>query len=58
MLEKIAQLLTGRALAVWIMDDGGKGGVGSKISTESFTLQEVKCFQQALLTNFVLGCVI
>ena len=50
--KKIAKYLTPRALAVWIMDDGGKSGVGRKISTESFTLEEVTLLKNALLSNF------
>lgn len=34
------------------MDDGGRSGVGCKISTESFTLDEVKILQKALFSNF------
>lgn len=50
--ESIAKLLTPRALAIWIMDDGGKNGSGLKISTESFTYEEVKLLRDALLLNF------
>lgn len=51
----IAVLLTARALAFWIMDDGGKGSYGVTIlHTNSFTLTDVKLLQSALLSNFQL----
>lgn len=50
--EKIGELLNARALAIWIMDDGGLSGSGVKISTESFSLQEVERLQKALFENF------
>ena len=34
------------------MDDDGKSGSGLKISTESFTYEEVKLLRNALLLNF------
>lgn len=49
----IAQLLTPRALAYWIMDDGGKGSYGEMIlHTRSFTLSDVQLLQSALTHNF------
>lgn len=54
--QNIGQLLTPRALAVWIMDDGGKGTYGEMIlHTRSFTLQEVNLLQEVLVTNFGLS---
>lgn len=50
--KNISELLSPRALAIWIMDDGGVSGKGSKISTESFTLEEVKLLQAALFERF------
>lgn len=51
----IGDLLTARALAYWIMDDGGKGNYGETIlHTRSFTLAEVQLLQVALMTNFSL----
>lgn len=49
----IASLLTPRALAFWIMDDGGKGPYNETIlHTNSYTLEEVKLLQKALMGNF------
>lgn len=50
----VKQLLTERALAVWIMDDGGKSGDGLKISTEGFSLQDNKVLQSALGERFLI----
>jgi hypothetical protein len=51
----IGDLLTARALAYWIMDDGGKGNYGETLlHTRSFTLAEVHLLQAALITNFSL----
>ena len=51
----IGELLTARALAYWIMDDGGKGSYGVTIlHTRSFTLAEVQLLQTALMDNFSL----
>ena len=51
----IAELLTARALAYFIMDDGGKGSYGEmNLHTRSFTLTEVKLLQSALAANFQL----
>lgn len=38
----IDQFLSPLALAIWIMDDGGKIGKGLKLATNNFTLNEVK----------------
>lgn len=51
--NNIGELLTARALAYWIMDDGGKGSNGVMVlHTRSYTLTEVKLLQQVLLNNF------
>lgn len=50
----IPTLLTKKALAVWIMDDRGKGGDGLKISTEGFSHRDNKLLQKALIKNFKL----
>jgi hypothetical protein len=51
----IGELLSARALAYWIMDDGGKGSYGETIlHTRSFTLDEVQLLQSALMDNFAL----
>ena len=44
----IETLLTPKALAVWIMDDGGKSGSGLKISTERYSLEENISLQKAI----------
>ena len=55
----ISDLLTKRGLAHWIMDDGspyksGKKTGGLRLSTESFSFQDVTILQKALLDNFSL----
>ena len=59
-------LLSEQALAIWVMDGGGKGGSGFKISTESFCFCQTACLSSSLiavlLTShhwmlFILGCV-
>lgn len=51
----IGELLTPRALAYFIMDDGGKGPYGEmNLHTRSFTLEDVQLLQQALADNFKL----
>jgi len=51
--HNIAELLTPRALAYWIMDDGGRGNYGETIlHTRSFTLNDVQLLQHALMINF------
>jgi len=36
----IAEYLTPLALAIWIMDDGGRVGNGLKLATNSFTFED------------------
>ena len=48
----IYSLLTQQALAIWIMDDGGKSGSGLKISTESFCYSDNLLLQKTLKTKF------
>jgi hypothetical protein len=51
----IGELLTARALAYFIMDDGGKGSYGEmNLHTRLFTLEDVQLLQQALADNFKL----
>ena len=50
--ENISEFLSPRALAVWIMDDGGISGDGVKISTEGFTLEDIEKLQCALFDMF------
>ena len=52
----IAEMLNARALAYWIMDDGGKGSGGeTNLHTRAFTIDEVKLLQKALNDNFSLN---
>ena len=49
----IGELLTARALAYWIMDDGAKGSRGETIlHSQSFTLVQNQLLQEVLMTNF------
>nr|QVG61583.1 hypothetical protein [Rhizoctonia sp.] len=49
----IASFLTPRALAFWVMDDGGKGSYNETIlHTNSYRLEEVKLLQKVLMDNF------
>lgn len=53
----IGELLTPRALAYWIMDDGQyvkRGGL--TLCTDSFTLEEVMLLKGVLQTKFGLSC--
>lgn len=50
--KNIAQYLTGRALVIWVMDNGSEGVAGTKISVESFSLKEIETLQSALFFNF------
>ena len=53
--DTIADLLTARALAYFIIDDGGKGSHGEmNLHTRSYTLQEVQLLQEALRVNLSL----
>jgi hypothetical protein len=51
----IAELLTARGLAQWIMDDGGRDGNGLRLYTNSFTKKDLELLQQALKKNFDLN---
>lgn len=48
----IGQYLTPLALAIWIMEDGAKGGKGLKFSTNSFSYKECLIIVKALSDNF------
>lgn len=52
----ITELLTPLALAVWVMDDGGRHGSGIRLHTNSFTLSDVQLLIIALNTNFGFKC--
>lgn len=48
----IESLLTPRALAIWIMDDGGAGSAGIRLSTQGFSKEDVERLQHALKKKF------
>lgn len=48
----IGSYLTPLALAIWIMDDGGKVGSSLKLSTNSFTYSECLLLITVLFDNF------
>lgn len=48
----ISEYLTPMALAIWIMDDGGKVGDALKFSTNSYTYSDCLVLVNALNTNF------
>ena len=48
----IYSLLTQQALAIWIMDYGGKSGSGLKISTQSFCYEDNLLLQKTLKIKF------
>uniref|UniRef100_UPI002A82F621 LAGLIDADG homing endonuclease n=1 Tax=Pappia fissilis TaxID=1040649 RepID=UPI002A82F621 len=48
----IGDYLTPLALAIWIMDDGGKVGKGLKLSTNSFTYLDCTLLVKVLYVNF------
>ena len=51
----IDKLLTARALAFWIMDDGSKTRYNQTLlHTNSFSFPEINLLQQALASNFKL----
>lgn len=50
--QNISELLTARALAIWFMDDGSACNSGVKISTESFSDDDLVLLQKALVLNF------
>ena len=53
--RNLEELLTGRGLAYWIMDDGGKSVYNQTIlHTRSFTKQDVEYLQTVLNKNFEL----
>ena len=54
--ENLELLLTERGLAYWIMDDGYKTKKGIYISTESYSLNEVKFLCKILNNKFCLEC--
>lgn len=55
---ELENYLTPLALAVWVMDDGGWAEPGVRISTYSFTLEEVNFLALLLKKLFDLNCTI
>lgn len=55
---EIYNFLSPKALAIWIMDDGGKSKAGIKISTESFCLEGVSRLQKAIFEKYGIHCTI
>ena len=51
----IDTLLTPRALAIWLMDDGGATSAGIVLSTQGFCQQDVEILQHALFSKFGLS---
>lgn len=56
--ENIAQYLTPRALAYWIMDNGSKAGSGVKLATNSFRLTDLNLLCETLYSLYDLNCTI
>lgn len=50
--SNIGDFLTPLALAIWIMDDGGKVNQGLKLSTNSYTYSECLLLVKVLFDNF------
>jgi hypothetical protein len=55
---EIEKYLTPLALAVWLMDDGGWAKPGTRISTNSFKLEEVQFLATVLKSKFNLDCTV
>lgn len=52
----LKRYLTPLALAVWIMDDGGKCSAGLKIATNSFTYKDLERITKFLYDKYKLEC--
>lgn len=55
---EIEKYLTPLALAVWLMDDGGFAKPGTRISANSFKLEEVEFLAKVLKSKFDLDCTV
>lgn len=53
--KNIKSLLSPLVLAIWIMDDGGKSGSGLRVSSQSFTPEDVKTLKDAINSVFGLS---
>lgn len=56
--QEIYNLLSPRALAIWLMDDGGKSGAGVKISTDCFSLEDVIRLQTVIFEKYKITCTV
>lgn len=54
--KSVALYLTPMALAIWIMDDGSRAGSGLKLSTNSFTREEVEYLIEILHDKYGIKC--
>jgi hypothetical protein len=52
----IEELLTARALAYWILDDGYRDGNAFRITTDSFCKEDVELLMKVLKKNFDIDC--
>lgn len=53
--KNISELLTDRALAFWIMDDGGINAYkATHLNTDGFSMEDIQRLQEALMYNFQL----
>lgn len=52
--EEIKEYLTPLALAVWIMDEGGKGSAGLKLATNGFRKEGVERLRDILRDKYEL----
>ena len=50
--REVSKWLSAKGLAIWIMDNGGVSNQGFKLSTESFTREELDLLKEGLLDNF------
>lgn len=53
--KTIKSLLSPLVLAIWIMDGGGKSGSGLRVSTQSFTPEDVNILSEAINSVFGLS---
>ena len=56
--KRLLHYVNRQALAVWIMDDGGKAGKGLRLSCNAFTYSEVSFLKEILEKKFNLSCTI
>ena len=56
--QEIYNLLSPTALAIWIMDDGGKSGAGVTIPTDCFCLQDIIRLQTVIFEKYKITCTV